>query len=538
MAAPEYTFDKRRLGALEQFAILDTPPERGFDDIVELATQVCAAPVALVSFVSNDRQWFKARIGIDDCQTDLNSSVCAHALLEPDLLVVTDLSNDPRTKDNPLVTGEPFIRFYAGAPLRTAEGHAVGSLCVIDTEPRPGGLTEGQATSLRNLGRQVMGQLELRQAVAQRDFLLTEQREAETRRNGLLQIGDRLRDAKTVGDITRAAAKVVGETLAVARAAYGQFDQTGAFVDVEPDWTAEGVASIAGRHRLADYGRNLADVLLKGNALVIADVLTDPATTDHASRLLDLDVRSLVNIPVVDHGRVAAILIVHAREPRSWPAETLTYLRNIADRVETGIARLRAEEQQRLLNHELSHRMKNTMAMVQAVASQTLKVVPDQGPVRAFSDRVMALSVAHDVLLQKDWNAAELHNTVEATICSFAEIGRFDISGPAVSLGSRATLSLSLLLHELTTNALKYGALSNETGRVELTWGSERRDDSVHFRLLWREVGGPEVVAPARRGFGSRLINVGLVGTGGAQLDYNPAGLEARFDVPLDELGR
>ncbi|MET0676419.1 MAG: GAF domain-containing protein [Bradyrhizobium sp.] len=536
MGAPSYTFNAERLEALEQFAILDTPPERGFDDIVELAAYICETPVALVSFVANDRQWFKARIGIDDCQTDLNSSVCAHALVEPDLLVVPDLSQDPRTLANPLVVGAPFIRFYAGAPLRTGQGQVVGSLCVIDTKPRPEGLTEAQANALRNLGRQVIGQLELRRAITQRDGLLAGQKEADTRRNGLLRIGDRLRDAATIGEMTRAAATIIGETLKVERAAFGHFDETGQFVDVEPDWTADGVASIAGRHRLADYGENLQERLLSGDALIIPDVRTDPVTADQPDALLGLGIRSLVNLPVVDHGRVVAMLIVHTREPRSWPPEILTYLRNIADRVETGIARLQAEARQRLLNHELSHRMKNTMAMVQAVASQTLKGVPDKAPVKAFSDRMVALSVAHDVLLQKNWSAAEVRDIVETTICTFADIGRFDITGPMVTLGSRAALSLSLLLHELTTNALKYGALSNETGKIALGWRTNGHEDGLQFELHWHESGGPNVEEPTRKGFGSRLINVGLGGMGGAELRFDPSGLDARFIAPLADL--
>src|ERR1700760_2674820 len=128
---PDYVFDPDRLAALEGYAILDTVPEPGFDDIVQLAMLICAAPVALVSLVAHDRQWFKARAGFEPCETDLDSSVCAHALVEPDLLVVPDLTADPRTSANPLVTGEPFIRFYAGAPLRTQEGVVLGSLCVI-----------------------------------------------------------------------------------------------------------------------------------------------------------------------------------------------------------------------------------------------------------------------------------------------------------------------------------------------------------------------------------------------------------------------
>ena len=210
----------------------------------------------------------------------------------------------------------------------------LGSLCAIDTEPRPGGLTDAQAGALRNLARQVMSQLELRRAVAERDILLAGQKEAEARCNGLLPIGDRLRNALTIGDVTRAATAVIGDSLKVDRAAFGHFDSTGEFVDVEPDWTAEGIASIAGRHRLADYGHELARGLLEGNALIIPDVLTDPMTADHTERLLSLDIRSVVNVPVIDRGRTTGMLIVHTKQPRSWSDETLVYLRNIADRVE------------------------------------------------------------------------------------------------------------------------------------------------------------------------------------------------------------
>ncbi|TXN21484.1 MULTISPECIES: PAS domain-containing protein [Methylobacterium] len=153
-----------RLAALDRYAILDTNPEKGFDDIVLLASRICATPVALVSLVAGDRQWFKARVGFDACQTPLSQSVCSYALLQPGLLVIPDLSADPRTCGNVLVTGDPFIRFYAGARLETPEGVALGSLCVIDTQPRPEGLTPEQATSLEALARQVMTLMELRRA--------------------------------------------------------------------------------------------------------------------------------------------------------------------------------------------------------------------------------------------------------------------------------------------------------------------------------------------------------------------------------------
>jgi signal transduction histidine kinase len=151
-----------RLMALECYKILDTPAEQGFDDIVLLASQICETPVALVSFVASDRQWFKARVGFDQSQTPLSQSVCALAIQQSGLFIIPDLSVDPRTRQNPLVSGDPNIRFYAGARLETAKGDALGSLCVIDTKPRSKGLSPEQAAALEALARQVMTLMELR----------------------------------------------------------------------------------------------------------------------------------------------------------------------------------------------------------------------------------------------------------------------------------------------------------------------------------------------------------------------------------------
>ena len=170
-----------RLAALEQYAILDTPPEPGFDDIVLLATRLCRTPVALVSLVAGDRQWFKARVGFSLCETPLAQSVCTHALRQPGLLVIPDLTRDPRTKDNTLVTGEPHLRFYAGVRLETSDGVSIGTLCVLDTKPRLKGLTHSQAEELEVLARQVMRQLELRQAIARRDEAVRSLAQAERR---------------------------------------------------------------------------------------------------------------------------------------------------------------------------------------------------------------------------------------------------------------------------------------------------------------------------------------------------------------------
>ncbi|GJD51813.1 Sensor histidine kinase RcsC [Methylobacterium crusticola] len=168
--------EAERLEALDGYAILDTTPEAAFDDVAQLAREVCAAPIALVSLVAAERQWFKAEAGLGLRETGRDASVCVHTFREPGLLVIADLTRDPRTARNPLVAGPPALRFYAGHPLLTPEGLPLGALCVLDTRPRPDGVTPRQAAALAGLARQVMAQLELRRALRERDRALSDAR--------------------------------------------------------------------------------------------------------------------------------------------------------------------------------------------------------------------------------------------------------------------------------------------------------------------------------------------------------------------------
>jgi two-component system cell cycle sensor histidine kinase/response regulator CckA len=152
--------EAKRLKVLWQYDILDTVPEEVFDDLTELAARICEAPIALISLVDEDRQWFKSKVGLTINETSRDISFCAHAIKQEDLFIIPDATKDLRFANNPLVTSDPKIRFYAGAPLTTPDGHALGSLCVIDKVPRELRLEQRQA--LRVLARHVMTQLELR----------------------------------------------------------------------------------------------------------------------------------------------------------------------------------------------------------------------------------------------------------------------------------------------------------------------------------------------------------------------------------------
>jgi anti-sigma regulatory factor (Ser/Thr protein kinase) len=178
------TDESARLTALRRYRILDTEPERAFDDLTLLATQICGTPLALISLVDADRQWFKSRIGISISETSRSVSFCTHAIKQRDLYVVTDARTSETFRDNPFVTGEDGIRFYAGAPLVTPDGHALGTLCVLDKVPRT--LTDDQLEALIALRRQAEAQLELRINLVELDTALTARDDAERGQQRLL----------------------------------------------------------------------------------------------------------------------------------------------------------------------------------------------------------------------------------------------------------------------------------------------------------------------------------------------------------------
>jgi PAS domain S-box-containing protein len=683
-----------RLAALEDHAVLDTPPEPAFDSLVAIAARLCGTPIALVSLVAEQRQWFKARLGIEVCETPVDQAVCAHAIQGSGLLVIPDLTRDPRTRDNPLVTGEPGMRFYAGAPLRTRDGQALGTLCVIDLVPRPAGLTDDQAFVLERLAAQVMALLELRgeaqdrgrialaarranlaaseraarseagrlralesetrariaqeaggigtfeldvatgrmqvsagfcrlfglaetagteaalveslvlpadraqrsNPVSRRDgsaeseveyrihraddgalrwisrraaFVqdaagrtvamfgtvhdITERKLGQIRLAAMVALGDALRDAASAGEVLAAAAATLGEAMGTLRAGYADLDPGAEGQDREwaAPWAVRGSQAAGTIDRSLGGFASLVGQLQAGPAVVVADTAAEPSLAADRAGFARLGVRALIAVPLRQHGVLAGMLSVQDGQPRRWSRSEVDFVRGVADRCHAALDRLRGEAAQAVLNHELSHRLKNSLTMVQAIAAQTLRGVTPRGPVEALESRIQALGAAHAVLLQQSWRAAPIGAVVEQVTGLFgpgnqaqgsqvqgdqAAASRVLAEGPDVDLGPRCALAFSLLLHELGTNALKYGALSAEGGRVSLRWSLRGEGAATELAVVWQESGGPRVVPPERRGFGALLIRRGLLGEGGAEIDYAPEGLRVELVAPLDEV--
>lgn len=643
--ASDIASEDRRLAALYDLSILDSPAEAAFDDVVEIVAALCDVPIALISLVDRDRQWFKASVGLDRQETPLNDSVSALAIRQRGVLVIEDLAADPRTAGNSLVSAPGGPRFYAGAPILTDDGEAVGSLCAIDTRPRPGGLTPRQSRALQALARQVMTALRVRRDTlvemservlsaqeagrigtfevdiasnmtavspelcrlfglpirpayppqvfeacvigeSDRDGMpststsradasapvdveyqirraddgrvrwlsrrgafefdaegrpvrmrgaihdVTDRRVATERIEALLRLGDALRERETVEDIADAAAQTLCAVLHASRCGYASIDMREGTFTVDRDCVTEGVPSIVGIYPIATFAATI-DELRLGRICAYTDVEQVPLIADDVKGFHGVGGRALIAVPLMERGELRGILFAQDYSPRIWDEQEVSFVQGVADRTYAAIAKARAEDNRTLLNHELSHRLKNSLSMIQAIAVQTLKAVPDRGPVEAFTRRLMALSAAHDVLLQEKWAAARIDMVVEGVFDKLGLRDRVRTNGPATLVGARAVLGISLLIHELATNAIKYGALSVPEGRVVVNWSVQIDLEEPQFTLSWRERDGPPASQPTGRGFGSRLISMGLVGTGGSEVRYLPSGLEADFVASL-----
>jgi two-component sensor histidine kinase len=271
----------------------------------------------------------------------------------------------------------------------------------------------------------------------------------------------------------------------------------------------------------------------------VTDIATDPLWADYRQLALPHGLRACWSTPIMSHaGRVLGTFAIYYREPRSPTPDDLNIISYLSRAAAIAIEREQIEQQRRILVNEMNHRIKNTLATVQSIASQTLRRDLDARVYDTFIARLIGLSNAHNLLMKDHWDSVEIHELVsQAVIKPFAaQAQRVRADGPPVRLPSQMTLLMSMALHELCTNATKYGAFSNGTGTISITWATRLdTEGSPQFTLHWAEMGGPSVVPPTRKGFGARLIERALAAElgGVAMIDYREEGVVCDITAPL-----
>ncbi|KKW92334.1 sensor histidine kinase [Sphingobium chungbukense] len=473
------------------------------DQITDFAAALCDAPIALVSIVEADRQRFLARTGVDVEETPRDVSFCAHAMLDDAIFIVPDTGLDPRFADNPMVTGAPFIRFYAGAALVDGDGMPLGAVSVLDTRPRPG-LTDLQRQGLSLLAHQVMVEL-------------------EGRRRDREVIARQARDAQAVAESDR-----MFRTLA----------------DTMPQmvWSA-----------LPD-GYN--DYF---NARWYEFAGVAPGTTDGAgwSALFHPDDQPIAwkrwrhSLETGDPYEIEYRMRHHSGDYRWTLGRALpirdgegTIIRWIGTCTDINDQILMVEERE-VIAHELSHRIKNIFSVISGLIGLSAREHPEiRVAADDLRDRIMALGRAHDFVRphgpnsQPEQGEGRLWGILDQIFAPYrdADGARILFSGENPAIDDRSATPLALLFHELATNAAKYGALSVPMGKVHMLVTGEDGE----IRIDWREEGGPSAVSTTHQGFGSRLMQLSIERQLGGRMtrDWRPEGLSLSLWIPLASMIR
>jgi len=463
-----------------------------FTKITDFAASLCKAPIALISLVETDRQWFPARTGLVTRETPRSSSFCAHAMLGTDIMVVPNALSDARFAENPLVLGEPHIRFYAGAPLTAEDGTPLGALCIIDSIPRSG-LTPIQREGLSVLAANVMAMLTLKRSADRSDRRLGEQ-ESKFR-----ILADTM-------------PQMVWSTLPDGFHDYYNarwYEFTGV-----PEGSTDGEAW-NGMFHPDDQDRAWA---------VWRHSLETGEPYEIEYRLRDA------------HGEYRWTL-GRALPIRDNAGSITRWFGTCTDIHDQKMMLVQRE----VISQELSHRIKNIFSVVGGLISFSTRHHPEIKEVAAdLRDRIFALGRAHDFVRphsdasRPDKHQDSLHGMLQELLGAYRE--RITILGDDLTIDDRSATPLALLFHELATNAAKYGALSAADGTIIIRTESE----GLRARIWWEEKGGPAVVQPAAEGFGSKLIELSIVRQMGGRLDRNwaNAGLVVHLDIPMSAMHR
>lgn len=469
-----------RVDALRGMGVLDSDPDPRFERIVRLAALLFDAPRAAVVLIDEHRLWLKAKVGISVDEAPRVGSVAEAVLQEGQAIFIGDLKDDARFGLLP-PENSGGARFFAGVPLITPDGMMVGVLSVADAKPHepPDETLQG---ALLDLGALAVEELvRAAEAVAAREQHAIDQERVDLVLSAAGMAAyewDLVTDEVTLGDGLRAMIGTDG----------GRF----------ADENGEAMLSLVPEDERAPTRAAILQGLTNGGRYSIEHRIIRP-----------------------DDGRLlwitSAGALVGGEGDR--PGRVIGVIQNITERKQ-------AEEQRETLVAELDHRIKNVLAAVQSLAAQSARRASSlEGFLKTFTGRLKAMASAHQLLTATRWRGASMQNIAAAELGGLAP-GQTRWEGPDIVLTPRAANAMSLALHELATNAVKFGALSTDAGRVEVRWVS---DSGGGLKLQWLETGGPVVQAPARRGFGSTLLEkvTGRELGGVVKIDFAREGVRA-----------
>lgn len=478
--------DPNRLDALSRFIVRQGGSSRDFENLTAMAAESFDAPLAAIGLIERERKWFQTRLGFARDAIPADTAFGRFTIAGDEAFVVEDAAADPRFAENPLVAGAPHVRFYVGAPI-AVHGQRVGTLSVMDTRPRPRPTPAALAGLMRLAG--LAGSLfELNDAARRGRF------------------SER---ALTHAEVRQAMA------MRAAKIASWSWDLASDIVDCD-----ESLRTMFGLPAgLPVSGRDMIAAVTPEHVVTLREALRDSLVSDQ-------DFSGEFRVAAT--GRwVLGLGRVFERDAAGRATAVLGVYVDIS-------ATKESEEKTRLLLRELNHRVKNTLAMLQSLAGQTLRRSRnDKEFTIAFSGRLQALAAAHTLLSDREWDSIDLLTLLQTQVSpyalDFAE--QVAVDCPQMALDPDEALGLGLVLHELATNAAKFGALSRPRGRVAVVCAE---DDAEARVIEWTESGGPPVRPPKSGGFGSILIARSLDKIVGSSVEvaYPPGGLRVRIRIP------
>ena len=495
-AEPASAADRARL--LDAYDVAGSVARRDMRDLADFAAELFDAPLATVAVMDERYQHFLAAHGVDLPGSPRDASFCTHFMNESGVSVVPDASADPRFADNPHVTGDFSLRFYAGAPLVTPDGETLGSVCVYDNAPRDG-VSDVQRHGLEILAKAAMARLDDRRVERER---------GEARARNLARLAESDIRFRTLAD---AMPQMVWSTLPDGfhdyyNARWYQF--TGV-----PEGSTDGEAWL-GLFHPDDHARTIE----RWNHSLATG---EPYEIEYRLRQRDDGYRWVL-------GRALPVRDQAGRITRWFGTCTDIHEQKLL------------LDQREVLAHELSHRIKNIFAVVSGLVTLAAKHRPGLKEAAAdLRQRITALGRAHDYVRphsprsRAEVQVDSLHGLLGEL---FAPYGRVRVEGADVAVDDRSATPLALLFHELATNASKYGALSAQAGEVVVEVAAEGHT----VRLRWTERGGPPVEVPTEAGFGTQLVELSAVRQLGGALkrDWRPEGLVVEMTVPRTALSR